>query len=105
MASGRSERTLGRAEARTFYDRFGPRQDRQAFYEDAALEGLLAEGGFEGARSVAEFGCGTGRFAEILLAEKLPAEAVYLGVDLSPRMVELARTRLARFGGRARVVV
>lgn len=105
MASRRSERTLGRAEARAFYDSFGPRQDRQAFYEDAALDRLLAEGGFDRAGSVAEFGCGTGRFAEILLGEKLSAGAAYLGVDLSPRMVELARTRLARFGARARVVV
>ncbi len=97
------ERTLGRAEARAFYDSFGPRQDRQAFYEDAALERLLAEGGFEAAHSVAELGCGTGRFAETLLARILPADAVYLGVDLSPRMVELARLRLVRFGERARV--
>ena len=105
MAGARSERTLGREEARAFYDNFGPRQDRQAFYEDAALDRLLAEGGFDSAWSVAEFGCGTGRFAEILLAEKLPADAAYLGVDLSPRMVGLARRRLARFGERARVVV
>ena len=99
------DRTLDRAEARAFYDRFGPRQDRQAFYEDAALERLLAEGGFEDAHAVAEFGCGTGRFAEILLAERLPAGATYRGVDLSPNMVTLARTRLARFGERARVEV
>lgn len=99
------ERTLGRDEARAFYDGFGPRQDRQAFYEDAALERLLAEGGFEEAARVVELGCGTGRFAEILLAERLPAEATYLGVDLSPNMVTLARTRLGRFGERARVEV
>ncbi len=100
-----SDRTLERAEARAFYDNLGPRQDRQAFYEDTALEALLAEGGFDGARGVAEFGCGTGRFAEMLLAERLPEDATYLGVDLSPNMVALARTRLARFGDRARVVV
>lgn len=103
MVGERKARTLGRAEARAFYDRFGPRQDRQAFYEDAALQGLLSEGGFEEARSVAEFGCGTGRFAEILLAQKLPPDASYLGVDLSPNMATLTRTRLARFGERARV--
>ena len=99
------DRTLGRAEARAFYDNFGPRQDRQAFYEDAALDRLLAEGAFEETRSVAELGCGTGRFAEILLAEKLPPDASYLGVDLSPNMIALARTRLARFGERAQVRV
>lgn len=105
MAGPPRERTLGRQEARAFYDGFGPRQDRQAFYEDAALDRLVAGGGFESASSVAEFGCGTGRFAERLLGEELPAEAAYLGVDLSPRMVSLAGQRLARFGGRARVEV
>lgn len=100
-----SERTLSRAEARAFYDRFGPRQDRQAFYEDVALERLVAGGGFAEARAVVELGCGTGRFAELLLAERLGPEATYLGVDLSPAMVTLARTRLARFGERARVEV
>ena len=40
MTGGRDERTLGRAEARAFYDAFGSRQDRQAFYEDVALEGI-----------------------------------------------------------------
>ncbi|MFQ5349449.1 MAG: class I SAM-dependent methyltransferase [Thermoanaerobaculia bacterium] len=99
------ERTLGREQARAFYDGFGRRQDRQAFYEDVALQGILAEGGFEEARNVAELGCGTGRFAEILLSERLPAGASYLGVDLSPTMVTLASTRLARFGERARVVL
>ncbi len=101
--SDRHARTLSHAEARAFYDRFGPRQDRQAFYEDAALERLVAAAEFASAWSVAELGCGTGRFAERLLGELLPAEAVYLGVDLSPRMVELARARLARFGERAQV--
>ena len=57
----RRDRTLDLEQARAFYDRFGARQDRQAFYEDA----------FERARGVPEFGCGTGRFAEVLVAERL----------------------------------
>ncbi len=99
----RGERTLSRAEARAFYDGFGSRQDGQAFYEDAALGRLVAHAAFSGAARVVEFGCGTGRFAERLLGELLPPAAVYLGVDLSATMVDLARARLARFGGRARV--
>jgi ubiquinone/menaquinone biosynthesis C-methylase UbiE len=50
-----------------------------------------------------ELGCGTGRVAERLLAEALPADARYLGIDASATMAGLARTRLARFGARAEV--
>lgn len=90
-------------EARDFYDRFGSKQDRQAFYEDAALRYLVLHGAFEGARAVVEFGCGTGRFAEQLLRQVLPSTASYRGFDLSGTMVSLARTRLAEFGARAEV--
>jgi hypothetical protein len=58
---------LTHAEARTFYDRFGSRQDWQAFYEDAAVERLLVAGRFDLASTVVEFGSGTGRLAERLL--------------------------------------
>lgn len=96
-------RTLSHAEARAFYDRFGSRQDRQAFYEDRAVADLLTHGDFGAARAVLEFGCGTGRLAARLLAGPLPAGATYLGLDLSRTMVALARERLAPWGGRADV--
>jgi ubiquinone/menaquinone biosynthesis C-methylase UbiE len=88
---------------RRFYDRFGSRQDRQAFYEDAALDVVTQHGAFAEAGAVFELGCGTGRFAERLLAHELQAEARYLGIDLSSTMVTLARRRLARFGDRVGV--
>jgi len=91
------------AEARRFYDRFRGRQDRQAFYEDPALERLLVHGAFGQATSVFELGCGTGRLAERLLERHLPSTARYHGVDVSPRMLDLARARLARFGARVRL--
>jgi ubiquinone/menaquinone biosynthesis C-methylase UbiE len=94
---------LNRAQARAFYDRFGSKQDGQAFYEDAAVQDLLAHAEFEKANAVFEFGCGTGRFAEKLLAAHLPANGHYLGCDLSATMVDLARQRLARFAARADV--
>ena len=50
-----------------------------------------------------ELGCGTGALAARLLGEHLPAEATYLGVDVSPHMVRLSRERLHRWAGRARV--
>jgi SAM-dependent methyltransferase len=96
-------RTLSHGEARAFYDRMGAKQDTQSFYEDEATRDLVAHGRFGESRAVVEFGCGTGRFAQGLLEQHTPATATYLGVDVSPRMVEIARGRLARFGARASV--
>ncbi len=95
--------TLTHAEAKTFYDRFGARQDSQGFYEDRATGELIVHGGFETTRSVFEFGCGTGRVAAQLFAEHLPPEASYRAVDISATMVDLARARLAPWRGRAEV--
>src|SRR5262249_55639663 len=97
----RKSAMLTRTEARAFYDRFGARQDAQAFYEDPAIDELLRHADFDTAGVVCEFGCGTGRVAGRLLGETLPHTARYMGWDLSPTMVELARPRLARFGQRA----
>ncbi len=97
-------RTLRPAAVRSYYDHFGAKQDSQGFYEEPALDDLVAHAGFSGAAHVFEFGCGTGRFAARLLADHLPAAATYRGCDLSPVMVGLAERRLAGFGDRARVV-
>lgn len=97
-------RMLTTEEARRFYDRFGARQDSQGFYEDAATADLVAHAAFAEARAVAEFGCGTGRFARRLLGDELPTEATYVGFDQSSTMCDLTRERLAPFGDRARVV-
>jgi ubiquinone/menaquinone biosynthesis C-methylase UbiE len=94
---------LTRAEARTFYDRWGARQDSQRPFEEPALRDLVAHARFDAARAVFELGCGTGRFAETLLEHHLPPGASYRAVDLSTTMVDLARKRLARFGARAEV--
>lgn len=96
-------KTLSRDQARAHYDRFGAKQDSQGFYEDPAVDDVIVHAEFSGAQSVFEFGCGTGRFAETLLEHHLPPDAQYLGIDLSPRMVELARARLTRFKQRAEI--
>jgi SAM-dependent methyltransferase len=99
----RCERAFGvlsREQVKAIYDRFGARQDRQGYYEDAALAALIAQADFTRARRVCEFGCGTGRLAEQLLARQLPARAVYYGLDLSSTMVRLASVRLAPYGRR-----
>lgn len=91
-------------QARQFYDRIGARQDWNRFYEDRAIQIMIAKADFANAHSVLEFGCGTGRIAERLLKKFLPADATYVGLDISPTMIALARERLAPFGDRARVV-
>jgi ubiquinone/menaquinone biosynthesis C-methylase UbiE len=95
---------LTRSQARSFYDRFGKKQDTQAFYEDAALDDLIDHGDFGHAEKVFELGCGTGRFASRLLTEHLPPTASYLGIDLSPTMIDIAGHRISEFADRAKVV-
>ncbi len=97
------ERMLTHQQATAFYDRLGARQDWQAFYETPATRDLIAHASFETAQSVFEFGCGTGAFAERILARHLPPQTSYLAVDSSSTMVRLARSRLARFGDRVTV--
>ncbi len=99
------ERTLTHAAAKEFYDRFGSKQDAQAWYEDAAIESLIRASRFSDATSILEFGCGTGRLAEALLDDHLPDSALYRGIDISETMVTLSRQRLSRFGDRATVVL
>jgi len=91
------------SQAKTFYDRFGSKQDAQAFYEDAAIGDLIAHAGFEQAERVFELGCGPGRLALRLLSKHLPSSASYLGIDVSQTMIDLAKQRLSSFAERARV--
>jgi ubiquinone/menaquinone biosynthesis C-methylase UbiE len=103
VSSTRVGKALTHSQARRFYDRFVLLQEWQAFYENAAVDVLIRGGAFASAHAVVELGCGTGRLAERLLATELPADALYLGFDVSPRMVERTRRRLALFGARADV--
>jgi len=96
---------LSKEEARRFYDWLGAAQDTQAFYENPATADLAAHAGLEMAGTVLEFGCGTGRFAAHLLAKVLQPDCRYHGVDISPKMVRLARQRLAPWQQRASVEV
>ncbi len=83
------------------YDRLGSFHDLDRVYIDPALALLVAHADFPNSRHVVEIGLGTGRFAERLLREVLPADSSYLGFDLSRVMVGLASDRLAKFGARA----
>jgi ubiquinone/menaquinone biosynthesis C-methylase UbiE len=93
------------SQAQKFYNRFGTKQDAQAFYEDAALDDLIAHASFEQADSIFEFGCGTGRFGSRLLANHLPRSASYLGIDISKTMIDIAGQRISPYAERARVAL
>ena len=93
--------TLSHAAARALYDRIGRWQDTQRFYEDHATADLIAHADLAHARSVFEFGAGTGRIAGRLLRDQLPATARYHGIDLSATMVALAQERLVPWQDRA----
>lgn len=98
-----AEATLSHAAARAVYDRIGQWQDTQRFYEDLATADLIAHADLWNARSVFEFGAGTGRLAARLLRDHLPPTAHYRGIDVSTTMVALARERVAPWGERALV--
>jgi ubiquinone/menaquinone biosynthesis C-methylase UbiE len=95
---------LTRSQAKAFYDRFGSKQDSQGFYEDKALDELIAHAEFAKAHTIFELGCGTGRFAERLLSTLLPKDAHYTGMDLSDTMIALARQRLAAYTERIKLI-
>jgi ubiquinone/menaquinone biosynthesis C-methylase UbiE len=103
MRGGNSETTLSPAAARALYDRIGRWQDTQRLYEDRATDDLIVHADFRNAGAVLEFGSGTGRLAERLLRDQLPATCRYHGIDLSSTMVGLARARLAPWRDRAGV--
>ena len=93
------------AEAATVYDRVGRWQDTQGFYERRAVSAMVAAARLDEVGEVLEVGCGTGALAARLLEHELPPTARYVGIDISPRMVELSRRRLRPHATRARVVL
>lgn len=94
-------RTLTHREAKAYYDGFGTTQDKQGWYEDTALAALKEQGDFGVAQKILEIGCGTGKFAQDLFENFLPASASYLGLDISDEMIGIATARLKTFGQRA----
>jgi len=98
-----TDRYLSRAEAKRFYDHLGSAQDWRGFFENPAINELIEHAAFDSAASVFEFGCGTGALASRLLQRHMRADAQYVGLDISSRMVSLAQERLEPWSERARV--
>ena len=97
-------RLLSRDEVRSVYDAFGARQDSQGWYEDVPLAELKEHMRFHDAEFVLELGSGTGKLAHEIVTELTPAGTNYLGLDVSPVMVNLARNRLRHCGNAFAVV-
>lgn len=74
------------------FDRIAAADDGQPSPREALQECLLADVP-EGARTAIDLGCGTGGFTRLLAAR---CERV-IGLDLSPRMLELARARSSQW--------
>jgi ubiquinone/menaquinone biosynthesis C-methylase UbiE len=100
-----NDQVLSTSAAQAYYDRFGKKQDSQGFYEDPALDEMIAHAGFQDARSIFEFGCGTGKLAARLLEKHSSSTVCYLGCDISPVMIGLAKRRLEEYVERAKVVL
>ncbi len=58
------------------------------------IDYLLAEADIRSGHHVMEPGCGTGRLTEIL-ADRVGSEGLVMALDISPRMIEACRRRLA----------
>ncbi len=87
-------RFLDADQAKEFYDRAGSKMSSQDFYEDRAVDDLIAHSAFESASRVFELGFGRGQLAEKLLRFHLKSSAKYYGVDISSTMLGFARERL-----------
>jgi ubiquinone/menaquinone biosynthesis C-methylase UbiE len=95
-----NKRGLSLSQTESFYDALGIKQDGSGYYADAAWENLIAHANFASASKVVEFGCGTGKFAEILFTHHLPAHATYWVCDSSSTMINLSKQRLSKFSER-----
>jgi ubiquinone/menaquinone biosynthesis C-methylase UbiE len=87
------EDLAGRYDRRWLRARWPRNQQVKAAVIRAALGNALAVG------PAVEVGCGTAQIAEQLLTAEPQLE--YVGLDLSASMLQVARRRLERFGGRA----
>lgn len=86
-----------RMKTREFYDVYSARQLRVGINErHHSIQRWLRQFGLAAGMDVLEVGCGVGTQTE-LIAQDLAGTGSLTAVDLSPRSVELARERLARW--------
>jgi cyclopropane fatty-acyl-phospholipid synthase-like methyltransferase len=84
-------------DARAFYDEYVRRQTNVGINaRHHAIMGWLRRSGLRPNDRLLEIGCGVGTLTQ-LLAEALEPQGSVVGVDLSPKSIEAAKVRLARF--------
>jgi trans-aconitate 2-methyltransferase len=84
-------------DAKTFYDEYVDRQTAVGVNDrHRAIMRWLQRAGLRGDYRVLEIGCGIGTLTQ-LLAQELGPEGSVLALDLSPKSIEAARSRLASF--------
>ncbi len=93
------------SEVKTYYDNFGKKQDWQGFYENKAINTLIENSDFQKAKSIFEFGFGTGKFAKDLFEKYFSDDCKYIGIDLSETMFAIASERLKPFKESAKVQI
>jgi cyclopropane fatty-acyl-phospholipid synthase-like methyltransferase len=82
---------------RDYYDHFAERQVRVGINKrHRAIRAWLKRFGLKPGMDVLELGCGVGTQTE-LIARELRGRGSLLAVDLSPRSIEMARRRVARY--------
>ena len=88
---------MGSIDARSFYDDYVARQKTVGVNaRHHAIMGWLRRSGLRPGHRVLEIGCGVGTLTE-LLAENLEPGGSIVALDFSPKSIEGARERLARF--------
>ena len=96
-------KTLTAEKAKSYYDNFGSKQDKQGFYENKPLKIMLNNANFKDANRIFEFGCGTGKFAKNLFENEISPTCTYVGQDISETMVKLANERLSSWVNRVNI--
>jgi len=98
------DRVINKKTIQHIYDWIGTKLDSQSFYGQSGLDEIIKHGQFDTAHAVFEFGCGTGRFAQQLLGQYLPDDTRYTAIDISPKMIEITRSRLKPWQQRINII-
>lgn len=88
------DRTISLAEARRVYNTLGTRLDRAARFEARAKAVALAELASQPGQRVLHIGVGTG-YEHAKLRDAVAPNGTAVGLDLSRRMLEVSRARVA----------
>ena len=76
-----------------FFDRLAPQWDAEMVKNDEIIEKILDNAGISAGKTVLDVACGTG----VMIPYYLKREAAEVtGVDISPKMVEIARSKFSQ---------